>query len=181
MPKDALTINAWAYMDNWASYNGRIGSCTEGGGWNFEPMSGAMNFALGVGASSNVYMTNFTSSQTPLSGLASGWHMFTGTFDGIYKRIYIDGVLKGETNGLQNGTTLTTATPIFYNGSNGIFIGAEAGGSATAPVGNYFNGSISDFRIYATALTVDDILTLYKTSGIIDNKGNVYAYEFKEE
>ena len=44
-----------------------------------------------------------------------------------------------------------------------------------------YTGSMSDFRIYATALTANDILTLYKTSGIIDNKGNVYAYEFKEE
>ena len=44
-----------------------------------------------------------------------------------------------------------------------------------------YTGSMSDVRIYATALTADDILTLYKTSGIIDNKGNVYAYEFKEE
>ena len=181
MPTDELTVNVWAYMDNWVNYNARLASCTEGGGWNFEPMSGAMNFALGVGTSSNVYMTNFTSSQTPLSGLTSGWHMFTGTFDGIYKRIYIDGILKGETNSLQNGTTLTTATPIFYNRNNGIFIGAEAGGSATTPVGNYFNGSMSDFRIYATALSADEILTMYKNSGIIDKKGKVYAYEFKEE
>lgn len=44
-----------------------------------------------------------------------------------------------------------------------------------------YTGSISDVRIYATALAADDILTLYKTSGIIDNEGNVYAYEFKEE
>ena len=44
-----------------------------------------------------------------------------------------------------------------------------------------FVGSISDVRLYATALSAEDILTMYKTSGIIDNKGNVYAYEFKEE
>jgi hypothetical protein len=144
-------------------------------------MSGALNFAVGVGATSNAYMTNFTTSQTPLSGITSGWHMFTGTFDGINKKLYIDGVLKASVNTLQNGTTLTEKTPLFYNKTNGIFIGAEATSSATTGSSPYFTGSMSDFRIYATALTADDILTLYKTSGIIDNKGNVYAYEFKEE
>jgi len=144
-------------------------------------MSGALNFAVGVGATSNAYMTNFTTSQTPLSGITSGWHMFTGTFDGINKKLYIDGVLKASVNTLQNGTTLTEKTPLFYNKTNGIFIGAEATSSATTGSSPYFTGSMSDFRIYATALTADDILTLYKTSGIIDNKGNIYAYEFKEE
>lgn len=181
MPTDELTVNVWAYMDNWANYNARLASCTEGGGWNFESMSGALNFAVGVGATSNTYMTNFTSSQTPLSGITSGWHMFTGTFDGINKKLYIDGVLKASVNTLQNGTTLTEKTPLFYNKTNSIFIGAEAASSATAGSSPYFTGSMSDFRIYATALTADEILTMYKTSGIIDNKGNVYAYEFKEE
>lgn len=45
----------------------------------------------------------------------------------------------------------------------------------------YFDGSISDVRFYCTALSADDILTMYENSGIIDNKNNVYAYEFKEE
>ena len=178
MPRDALTVNVWAYMDNWANYNSRIASCTEGGGWNFEPTSGGMNFALGVGASSNAYMNNFTSAQAPLSGISAGWHMFTGTFDGIYKKLYIDGVLKGSTNGCQNGTTLTTATPIFYNANNGVFIGAEAQGSQTTATSPYFNGSISDFRIYATALSAEDILALYQVSLALSKANNMYAYEF---
>lgn len=178
MPRDALTVNVWAYMDNWANYNSRIASCTEGGGWNFEPTSGGMNFALGVGASSNAYMNNFTSAQAPLSGISAGWHMFTGTFDGMYKKLYIDGVLKGSTNGCQNGTTLTTATPIFYNANNGVFIGAEAQGSQTTATSPYFNGSISDFRIYATALSAEDILALYQVSLALSKANNMYAYEF---
>ena len=42
-------------------------------------------------------------------------------------------------------------------------------------------GLISDFRIYATALTADQILELYHTSGSIDNNGNIYARELVEE
>jgi hypothetical protein len=38
MVKDALTVNWWGYMDNWSNYSSsRAISCTEGGGWNFEP------------------------------------------------------------------------------------------------------------------------------------------------
>lgn len=43
------------------------------------------------------------------------------------------------------------------------------------------NASISDFRIYATALTQNQILELYNTSSTIDNLGNVYAREVNEE
>lgn len=156
--KDAITISCWGYMNSWSSYNGRLLSCTEGGGWNFEPSSGKMNFAMGTGASSNTYKS--VTSTTTLTQLGSGWHMFTGTYDGFNTKIYIDGVLE-NTN-----AAYTTKTPIYYLAANGIFVGAEAAGSATDPTGSYFNGYLSDVRIYATALSADDILELYNNKVI---------------
>jgi hypothetical protein len=44
-----------------------------------------------------------------------------------------------------------------------------------------FVGSISDARIYATALSAADVKQLYDTAGFVDNANNIYAYEFKEE
>lgn len=41
-------------------------------------------------------------------------------------------------------------------------------------------GYISDFRIYATALTDDQIKDLYNTSATIDNLGNIYTRELVE-
>ena len=73
-------------------------------------------------------------------------------------------------NGIQNQQITTDGT--VYNRETLNIGGRNNGGQ--------FVGSMSDFRIYATALSAEEILTLYKNSGIIDNNGNVYTREFKE-
>ena len=98
--------------------------------------------------------------------------MVTGTFDKTNVKIYIDGVLKGTTaTGSTNG--------IKYNTSNVLLIGAEVSGGQT-PASNTFVGNMSDVRVYATALSADDIMELYHTSASIDNKGNLHTYEVVE-
>jgi hypothetical protein len=76
------------------------------------------------------------------------------------------------------GTTNTnTNTPIGYN-TNYMFIGAES--AETSCSGPYFDGSISDFRIYSTALSAEDVKELYNTSAIICDNGTVMAYSLEE-
>ena len=168
--KDEITVNWWGYMDNWANY-GRALSCTEGGGWNFEPNSSKMGFPLylsGIGYKSAV-------STTTLANLSAGWHMFTGAYDGYTNKIYIDGVLEGS---ISSGAS--SKTPIAYP-SNGLFIGAEAAGTATTPTSPYFNGNIADVKIYATALSASDILAEYNRKAAIDRNGNLFTGQFIEQ
>lgn len=168
---DELTVNLWGYMSTWNG-NGRLISCTEAGGWNLEDGgSGYINFPLAAGGA---YRS--CTSSVKWSDLSSGWHMFTATYDGKTQKLYIDGVLNKEL------TSFSTKTPITYNSSNTIFIGAEAGSSMSTPEGNYFNGCISDVRMYATALSASDIKELYDSPISITNTGILITKgEFKEE
>lgn len=177
MVKDAITVSCWGYMDNWSDYaSRRLASCTEGGGWNFEPngedAAKGMCFPVGTGTTSNTYL--LAVANIPCKDLSSGWHMFTGTYDGYTSRIYIDGVLRGSSS------SYSTKTPIFYNSTNSIFIGAEAAGNSSNAGGEYFNGKISDFRIYGTALSAEDIAEMYKVSESVDKQGILYASNFNE-
>ena len=169
--RDEITINIWAYMEDWTTYNYILISCTESGGWNFEKSSDGIRFVIGTGATSNSYKhtTNY-----PLANLTSGWHMFTGSYDGFQNKMYIDGVLVA-----QNSSPYTTKTPIYYNSSAPVLIGAEAN-QTQSPAGYYFNGYMSDVRIYATALSESDLQSLYNNSGFLDSSGNIYATEYTE-
>lgn len=55
-----------------------------------------------------------------------------------------------------------------------------SGFKATTILGENFIGNISDVRIYATALTPEDILELYQTRASVDNEGNIFVQEIDE-
>ena len=85
-------------------------------------------------------------------------------------------------------TRNTSETKFYVNGELKI-----TGSAGSIPPGSYFigawktsseqnyKGKISDFRLYSTVLSVEDVKELYSTSASIDKAGNMYAYEFKEE
>lgn len=168
MVTDSITINHWVYLDTWNATNfGRTISCTEGGGWNFE---GQSNLQFPV-FTNGKYLT----ASVAYSSLSSGWHMLTGSFNGVTTSLYVDGILK-HTN------TQATKYPITYNTTNGIFIGAKAGVNQYEPTSDacYFTGKLSDIRIYATCLSAEDIKDLYNVSTIIDNTGNLLTHDLQE-
>ena len=78
-----------------------------------------------------------------------------------YKHIFINGEDATNTSG-PNKTT----TPYGLPSTITLFSG--------------FNGQVSDYREYSTALSEDDIKELYNTSAIINNNNTLQAYEFSE-
>ena len=157
LPTDGLTVSLWTNYSTW----GNPISCTEGGGWNFENSSG-IQFPVHV-ADVGYKIAN---SGVATSTLQNGWHMLTGTFDKTNVKIYIDGVLKA--------TTATSSTKGISYAANHCYIGAEAAGS-TSIHSAALVGKLSDVRIYATALSADDVLSLYQNSAYIDSNRNVYG------
>lgn len=173
MIEGPFTCNFWAYMDNWSDYatnSMRLVSCTESGGWNFESTSTAEAAGIRVSVYDGIAKAYKVTSSYSFSNLESGWHMFTAHFDGTNMRMYIDAVQRG----INSAFTDAPNGRIGYHASNRIFIGAEAGGN-TIPASGYFKGKIDDFKIYASALTEEDIQKEYSVRARIDDKNKVHC------
>ena len=63
----------------------------------------------------------------------------------------------------------------YAQSNNAFVIGKMAHAYTNTTVYFPFNGQISDVRIYATALSASDVLSLYQNSAYIDSNGNVYG------
>jgi len=96
--------------------------------------------------------------------LADGqWHHVAATFDGTTRKIYVDGVLKGQDNPTGHNVPF----------ANNLKIGT-IGTPALNNVQN-FNGSIDEVRIWKTARTQTEILnTMYKE--LTGNETGLAAY-----
>lgn len=169
----AMTINLWAKASTWAA-NTHFFSCTESGGFNTETgNSGYLRFPIYVctNAEQTSYAYKYDSKEIQISALpANEWVMLTWVYDTTGTRTYINGQL--------HHTYTNTSYGIHFNTSARLFLGCEASGAN--PTTPYFNGQMSDFRMYYTALSVNDILELYNISMSIDKNGNIHARELVE-
>ena len=168
---DELTYSWWGYVDDWSASKGGAMMCSiEGGGMGHQNGgSSGLWFICGTGISSNNYGSGY---EMPVPG--AGWHMFTETWDGYRFKVYLDGELKFTNE------RYTTKTPMYYDaGYNFLFLGGESSSSATIP-GDHFVGKLSDARVYATALSAEDVADLYNTSISLSNNGTLMGYEYVE-
>ena len=170
----AMTINLWAKVASSWPAAARIFSCTESGGFNCEAgNSGYWRFPVHVYTSATEASVAYKSdsNEIKLSDLPVGeWVMLTWIYDLTGTKTYINGNL--------HHTYTNTSYGIHFNTGARLFLGCEA--NAANPSSPYFNGQLSDFRLYATALSEEDIKILYHTSGFVDNQGNVFAGELRE-
>ena len=96
------------------------------------------------------------------------WHHMAFTWDGTTVKIYLDNALKTTKTYGQSGTCEW----------KNIFLGNSAYNGT--PASETEDCKMSDFRIYGTALSADDVTYLYKTSAAIDNSGDMFAESFEE-
>ena len=156
---EAMTINVWAYSDNWVNVGRRPYSCTESGGFNLEGgTTNCLQFshyvATNVDRTSHGYQYN--NAAIRLSELTAGWHMITVVYTLVGEKIYIDGVLHSEKTVTSYGLRFNTAAR--------FYLGCEA--NTANPSSPYYNGKFSDFRLYYTALSSDDIVALYQSGEV---------------
>lgn len=84
--------------------------------------------------------------------------------------------VKGYVNGILKDTSTTILQDSIPTGATTFRIGRDNRSDSTM-----FKGNISDFRIYATTLSDEDVLELYNTSAILTDNGTLEEYEIIED
>ena len=93
------------------------------------------------------------------------WVYIVYTFSNGIIKVYKDGEYVSTSNRSNTGNNIRGYRGTTFNMSDST---------------QAFIGNVSDFRIYCTALSADDIQALYKDAGYIDKNNNFYAYEYVE-
>lgn len=96
------------------------------------------------------------------------WHHCVYTFKEGVSKWYINGEEKTLTTNTYTGTTLPITDLTIGNSYTGTSWNTKR------------YGNLSDFRLYATALSTEDVAELYHSAVIVDNTGKNYAYEYFE-
>ena len=104
----------------------------------------------------------------PIPFTANEWHHYAISYDGRYMKVFKDGV-QTATSDMGSEQTLCSI--------KGAILGFSKAGGVWRSNKSYY----SDFRLYTTTLSADDILELYQVGAKIDKSGNMYGYELKED
>ncbi len=161
-PSEEISISLWGYKNNWNVAERLAGKAASSSGWCIGDY-GSENTMFGF------FLQSGSGGYNTISGfrqLSSGWHHFIITFDGYNLKYYLDGECI-STKTWESKQKLQVGTGKYNIGShtNNLY---------------FFNGNMNDFRIYATALSADDVLSLYQASAYIDSQGNTYASSYVE-
>lgn len=136
-----LTISAWVYSNNF-NQNGFIfekGPVNTQYAFFFE---GNLTFRSQGSLGGDDLDVSFDA-----AGMSnSNWYNLVATYDGSYKRIYVNGVEKGK----------KAYTQTLVTGQTGETIGVYGGGT-----GYFLNGSIDDVRVYDAAIPTSQIKENY--------------------
>lgn len=167
---DTLTINFWAKVNSFGGWQRffEFADALQGANGNYRFLFGTFSntkqLGLHIYGGSDGTTGWFVNSN--IGEIDTNWHSYSISINKTILNIFYDG--KNILN-----KTITDNFPIHKR--QYMYIG-KSSYSADA----YFDGEMSDFRIYATALTADDIKGLYQTKAKIDKNGNLYCNQFTE-
>lgn len=155
---DSYTISYWAKIGD---MNGKmVWGFADGNRLNVYPSS-HFNWNTGDGADNPFRSGSTNLAFTPYNG---GWHHYAITGNGSTATLYIDGIARGTAKSYKAIT-----------GTQLIISGWDTSGSY-----KWGGGNISDYRIYATCFSAEDVAALYSTGASISKDGTAFGYEFDE-
>ena len=99
----------------------------------------------------------------------NAWHHLAITWTGTVAKVFLDGTLK-TTVTYGSGGSVSMPSLSLGNSRYGSYTAAETEDCA-----------MSDFRLYATALADNEVVSLYNTPACISRTGGLHAYEVREE
>lgn len=154
-----FTISYWLKRDSTTGYNkmffGSNSSSSVNTAW-YHYGDNSFKFPLG-----EFYYNHNAGSE---GDLLNQWVLFTFVYDGSTLKVYRNSVYEGSKSFSGNVLLSNLSVGIGYDDS-----------------GFWGHASMSDFRIYSTALSEEDVKALYSISASIDKTGVLSAYEFVEE
>lgn len=117
---------------------------------------------------------NYRYIQDTASMTVGTWHhvVATKTVGAISTtcKLYVDGVEVAGTGNSASSPTVDDTSSQFVIGVLNSSVAAR-----------WFNGNISDVRVYATALSADDVKKLYALGMKVDNAGAMHGFEYDED
>jgi hypothetical protein len=150
-PTAALSISMWLEPDNWTGLGGNIVaiSCTQAAG-----------YALGVRTTNTILFQVYANGAYRAASASTvgftGWKHVTGTFDGRYTKIYVNGAL------IQTSDAGATYSITYI--ANGVLIGAEATSNNTPHTSDWYTGKIGATAIRSRAMTAEEVLAEFNAS-----------------
>lgn len=157
-----LTISGWVYLDSLPTENYvPFGKDSGSGGYRIVIASdGGVSIALAT--TNNAWYTSGTVAASSSNITTGNWHHITGTYDGSWVKIYLDGKELGRGSQSISGNIISD--------SNEIRFGFETSYNI-----DYLDGKLDEIRFYNRALSPAEVQALYNWS-----PGPVAYWDFNE-
>ena len=160
---ESITLSAWVKSSNIASQD-ILGNWENGGCGIYINSSKKAVFEYFDGSAYKTCIgTTMLQNDT--------WYFITCVFSYADKKayIYVNGILE---------TSAVVSTYIRIGGATNVPM--SIGNPSSTTVGNITNYYVSDARVYATALSAEDVKALYNTPISIDNHKNLHCMELEQ-